>query len=207
MVEIKDADEYSGDNDASSDDKSLNEKRTDDVVIEDERMDDQVKDVDKLTVDDVMGLEFDSEEEAYEFYGKYSRCIGFTIRKDVVKRDFSGKIVKRTFVCSNAGLRDPKHLSMKNRKRDHRALTRSRCGARLRITKDPGFNKWKVLKFNEEHNHDLIPFNVVHLMRGNRKLSDPQKAQVDSMHSVGVRSCHIMGFMVGQSGGYNRVGF
>ncbi|XP_016167999.1 protein FAR1-RELATED SEQUENCE 5-like [Arachis ipaensis] len=38
-------------------------------------------------------------------------------------------------------------------------------------------------------------------------MTDADKAQADSLHFYGVRTCHIMGFMVAQKGGPNRAGF
>ncbi|XP_020987660.1 protein FAR1-RELATED SEQUENCE 5-like [Arachis duranensis] len=38
-------------------------------------------------------------------------------------------------------------------------------------------------------------------------MTDADKAQADSLHFYGIRTCHIMGFMVAQKGGPNRAGF
>nr|KYP67615.1 hypothetical protein KK1_023959 [Cajanus cajan] len=52
-----------------------------------------------LTIDEIYGLKFGSEEEAYDFYEKYAKCRGFVVRKDEVKHNVNGKVLMRKFVC------------------------------------------------------------------------------------------------------------
>ncbi|KAJ1400921.1 hypothetical protein SESBI_29220 [Sesbania bispinosa] len=59
----------------------------------------------------------------------------------------------------------------------------------------------------DSHNHELTPAKFVPLIPAYRGLSDGDKAQVDALHSHGVRPCQIMGFLVDQKGGYRNVGF
>jgi hypothetical protein len=47
----------------------------------------------------------------------------------------------------------------------------------------------------------------VHLHPVYRKISEADKAQIDGLQSHGIRTCHIMGYMVAQKGGYSGVGF
>ena len=68
-------------------------------------------------------------------------------------------------------------------------------------------SKWKVVAFEDKHNHELIPPQYLHLVPAHRGLSDVDKAQVDSLHKFGVKTYHIMGYLAGQKGGYVDVGF
>ncbi|KAJ1424170.1 Zinc finger, CCHC-type superfamily [Sesbania bispinosa] len=131
----------------------------------------------------------------------------FVIRKDEIKKDVRGNIVMRQFVCNREGLRNKRHLMRLDRKRDHRAITRTNCEAKLRIRFNRKKKNWRVVSFEESHNHELTPPRFVHLHSAYHKLTDGDKAQVDSLHAHGVRTGHIMGYMLAQKGGYCNVGF
>jgi len=152
-------------------------------------------------------MEFASVEEAYDFYFKYGKCKGFAFRKSDIRRNVNDEIVMRKNVCNKQGFREKKHLSRSDRQRDHRCLTRTKCPSRLRVHYRPKKGRYVVSIFEEGHNHDLTPSSVVHLHSVYRKISKADKAQIDGLHSHGIRTCHIMGNMVAQKGGYPGVGF
>ncbi|KAJ1430560.1 FAR1 DNA-binding domain [Sesbania bispinosa] len=160
-----------------------------------------------LTADDILSLEFGSEELAFAFYESYAKALGFVVRKDDVKKDIRGQIIMRQYVFNKEGLRKKKHFMRLDRKRDHRPITRTKCNAKLRIHYHQRSSKWRVVSFEECHNHELTPAKFVHLIPAYRKMADADKAQVDSLHSFGVRTCHIMGYLVSRKGGYGGVGF
>ncbi|KAJ1388371.1 FAR1 DNA-binding domain [Sesbania bispinosa] len=153
--------------------------------------DGQYKRITNLTSDDVMGLEFVTQYVAFKFYEDYAKAHGFVVRKDDIRKDFRGNTVMRQFVCNRQGLRNKKHFMRVDRKREHRAITRTNCGAKPR----------------EAHNHELTPSVYVHLYPAYRKMSDADKAQVDSLRAHGVRTCHIIGYMLAQKGGYGGLDF
>ncbi|KAJ1415251.1 FAR1 DNA-binding domain [Sesbania bispinosa] len=157
-----------------------------------------------LTVEDISSMEFCSETEVCEFYTLYAKLHGFVMRKDDVARDYHGNLIMRQLVCNREGRRDKKHFMRVDRKRAHRPITRTKCEARLRVHFDYRSSKWKVVAFEESHNHELTPPKCIHLISAYRKLSDGDKAQAQSLHSYGVRTCHIMGFMLAQKGGMVR---
>ncbi|KAJ1381701.1 Zinc finger, CCHC-type superfamily [Sesbania bispinosa] len=113
----------------------------------------------------------------------------------------------RQLVCNKEGERSEKHLNRIDRKREAKAITRSNCKARLRIHLDYKSRKWIVSCFEPDHNHELTPASMVHLMPAYRGLSVADKAQVEGLHLYGVRTCHIMGLIMGQKGGYSDIGF
>ncbi|XP_028122699.1 protein FAR1-RELATED SEQUENCE 5-like [Camellia sinensis] len=53
----------------------------------------------------ILGMEFDSEQSAYEFYNSYGGRVGFSIRKEYAHKSKTSEITSRTFVCSKEGLR------------------------------------------------------------------------------------------------------
>ncbi|KAJ1427455.1 FAR1 DNA-binding domain [Sesbania bispinosa] len=147
------------------------------------------------------------EKMSEEKVKSYAKALGFVVRKDDVKKDVRGQIVMRHIVCNREGLRNKKYFMKVDRKRDHKPMTRTNCLAKLRIHYHQRTSKWRVVSFEECHNHELTPAKFVHLLPAYRKMTEADKAQVDSLHSFGVRTCHIMGYLVSQKGGYGGVGF
>ncbi|XP_059635292.1 uncharacterized protein LOC132277449 [Cornus florida] len=49
-------------------------------------------------------MEFDSEEEAYDFYNAYGGRIGFSIQKEYGNK-VNGRIISRALVCSKEGVK------------------------------------------------------------------------------------------------------
>ncbi|KAJ1420101.1 Zinc finger, CCHC-type [Sesbania bispinosa] len=162
----------------------------------------QYKSIIDLTANDVRGMEFGSDEHACKFYDSYARCHGFVARKDDIKRDAKDNIIMRQLVCNKEGLRNKKHFIRLDRKRPHRPITRTSCQAKLRVHFDYKRSKWTVLSFVETHNHYLCPPKYRHLIPAHRKMGDTDKAQAESLHSYGVRTCHIMGYMLAQKGDF-----
>ncbi|KAI3937700.1 hypothetical protein MKW92_044873 [Papaver armeniacum] len=50
-----------------------------------------------------IGMKFDSEELAYDYYNHYARNVGFSIRKDSTTHRKDKTISRRVLVCSNEG--------------------------------------------------------------------------------------------------------
>ncbi|KAJ1415903.1 Zinc finger, PMZ-type [Sesbania bispinosa] len=171
------------------------------------RMDHRGKRMEDLTPVDIRNMEFASEEHGEIFYRAYAKRHGFVVRKDEIDRDIKGNVIMRQFVCKKEGSRNKKHLMRVDRKKEHRPLTRLDCQAKIRIRLDYKTDKWKVVSFVETHNHELTPSTFVHLLPSNRGLNNVDKAQVGRLHAYGVRTCHIMGYMLDQKGGYGSLGF
>ncbi|KAL4394065.1 hypothetical protein AHAS_Ahas02G0114700 [Arachis hypogaea] len=96
---------------------------------------------------------------------------------------------------------------MENRKRDHRPITRVMCQARIRFHYNMKLRKWKVIVFEETHNHNLIPPKYIQFVPAYRVMTEADKVQANSLHDYGVRTCHIMGFLLKQKGGPGKIGF
>ncbi|MED6225071.1 hypothetical protein PIB30_117193 [Stylosanthes scabra] len=65
---------------------------------------------------------------------------------------------------------------------------------------------WRVRKIVMEHNHDLTPAGMIHMMPNFRSMTDGAKAQINGMHDHGVTTSKILGYMAAQAGGYSFVG-
>ncbi|RYQ81952.1 hypothetical protein Ahy_B10g100539 [Arachis hypogaea] len=125
-----------------------------------------------------MQLQFTDEEAVYRFYKTYAMMHGFAVRLDEVRRDSDGSVIMRQIVYNQAGSRK-EEVEKDERIRDHRPLTRSCCPARIRARLDKKFN--------------------------NGSVSD--KAQAKNLHDIGIRTCHILGYLATQKGGYANLPF
>ncbi|XP_059658565.1 protein FAR1-RELATED SEQUENCE 5-like [Cornus florida] len=80
-------------------------------------------------------MEFDKEQEAYEFYNAYGGRVGFSIWREYFNNSRkTGKLLTRLFTCCKEGVRK------KDRRGKHtktpRAEIRTGCGARMHIKYD-----------------------------------------------------------------------
>ncbi|KAL0291027.1 UNVERIFIED_CONTAM: protein FAR1-RELATED SEQUENCE 5 [Sesamum angustifolium] len=131
-----------------------------------------------------IGMEFDSEEEAYNFYNEYAKVIEFGIRKHSMHKDASGRIIDRIFCCACQGRRekDKRDVSVKS----HRPETRTGCCAMMRINGRYTRN-YKVVNFIADHNgHDLVSPSKTHFLRSQRRITDVQAQQADDISSSGI---------------------
>eukprot|EP00261_Vitis_vinifera_P026023 XP_010659131.1 PREDICTED: protein FAR1-RELATED SEQUENCE 5-like [Vitis vinifera] len=136
-----------------------------------------------------------------------ARVAGFSIRKDDLKRDKNGDIISRKWVCSKEGQRATKFIENDKRQREPRSLTRVGCEAAFRVGLNRKDGKWIVKEFIGDHNHNLVDAINTQFLRSHQTISNPDKAQVDVLRKVGVKTTQIMDYMVKQSGGHEHVGF
>ncbi|GAU20078.1 hypothetical protein TSUD_381710 [Trifolium subterraneum] len=87
-----------------------------------------------------VGQEFNTPNEAYQFYHAHAAYLGFGIRIGQLFRSKNdGLITSRRFVCSKEGFQHPSRVG---------------CRAYLRIKRQPS-GKWVVDRLEKDHNHDL----------------------------------------------------
>ncbi|EEF29021.1 protein FAR1-RELATED SEQUENCE 5 [Ricinus communis] len=111
-------------------------------------------------VEPIVGKEFESAEDAREFYEMYGRQMGFTIRNNRIRRSLKdNSIIGREFVCSKEGFRAGKCTKRENGVISSLPATREGCSAMLRIAAKDGA-KWVIYGFNKEHNHELNPSKI-----------------------------------------------
>ncbi|KAG2726010.1 hypothetical protein I3760_01G092400 [Carya illinoinensis] len=107
-----------------------------------------------------VGMQFESAEDAREFYEMYGRHLGFTIRNNRTRRSLKdNSIIGREFVCSKEGFRIGRQANRKNGVLPSRQATREGCNAMMRIAAKDG-GKWAIYGFVKEHNHELNPSKV-----------------------------------------------
>ncbi|KAJ3673658.1 hypothetical protein LUZ60_005650 [Juncus effusus] len=117
-----------------------------------------------------IGMEFESEEKAYEFYNRYAGQVGFSVRKSSSDKSVSSNLTRsRTFVCSREGFRKDKKGQKEVKK--PRPETRIGCPARLTIKIAPS-GTYSVVDFVAGHNHQPAPPCTAHMLRSQRVFTD-----------------------------------
>ncbi|CAM8901653.1 unnamed protein product [Rhodiola kirilowii] len=150
-------------------------------------------------------MEFDSETIAYDFYNKYARMEGFSIRRDGYAADKNGVLTSRTFVCCKEGLR--KVDKRDDLTRNPKAETRTNCGAIMGVKLVKRTCKYIVYRFSEQHNHPLISQDSVHLMPSHRKITSSDEAFLDLTAKSGLSPKSAFELMGQQAGGRESLGF
>ncbi|XLU29720.1 hypothetical protein S245_065786, partial [Arachis hypogaea] len=107
-----------------------------------------------------IGMEFDSEADAKNFYDEYARQEGFIVRIDKCHRsEIDNRIISRRLTCNKEGF----HVRGKNDKvnpyRKPRVSIREGCEAMMMV-KVNKCGKWVVTKFVKEHSHPLMGSGV-----------------------------------------------
>ncbi|RYR04606.1 hypothetical protein Ahy_B06g084377 [Arachis hypogaea] len=159
-----------------------------------------LEDLRGLTVDDILKKVWVSVETAYEYYRRFGKCMG-----SVCERVTQGKTARGTWL--DIGFRERKHDERVDRRREHKPETRTNYKAMLSIFLDKNDKCWKVRKLVTEHNHELTPAGMVHLIANHRGLTETAKSQIDRMQAYGIATAKIVGYMAGMAGGYSLLGF
>ncbi|XP_020587576.1 protein FAR1-RELATED SEQUENCE 5-like [Phalaenopsis equestris] len=144
-------------------------------------------------------MEFETEQEAYDFYNRYAFEMGFSIRKSsrhLLRK--GGEVKDRTFCCSREGIRG------KDRRKENvqtpRYETRCNCNAKLKISLRNG--KYYVFQFIPEHNHELATRTQVHRLRSHRHIIPAQPVT-----TLGVSSKPAFDLMSADVDGHENLGF
>ncbi|KAK4425747.1 protein FAR1-RELATED SEQUENCE 7 [Sesamum alatum] len=120
-----------------------------------------------------VGLEFDSAEEAQEFYSCYATQVGFKIRIGQLYRSrVDGSVISRRFVCSKEGFQ---------------TNSRTGCPAFIRVQKvDSG--KWVLANIKKEHNHEFEASGEICPPRIQRKSFPTPRSSAGGASRTGIRS-------------------
>ncbi|XP_072966302.1 protein FAR1-RELATED SEQUENCE 5-like isoform X1 [Typha angustifolia] len=100
-----------------------------------------------------IGMEFDSDEAAKEYYIAYANHVGFGVRMNKSRRSRKDDtVIMRRFVCTREGFHSKRVIYDDGKKKRKRGTTREGCMAMIEvIRKDHG--KWVVTKLVTEHTH------------------------------------------------------
>lgn len=96
-----------------------------------------------------VGMKFETEEEAKDFYVEYSKRLGFVVRMMQRRRSgIDGRTLARRLGCNKQGFSrtDP---------RSSCSSSREGCKATILVKMEKS-GKWVVTRFVKEHNHSLL---------------------------------------------------
>ncbi|XP_043705271.1 protein FAR1-RELATED SEQUENCE 5-like [Telopea speciosissima] len=153
-----------------------------------------------------IGMHFNSESEAYEFYNSYGGRLGFSVRREYENKSKKDKttITLRRFAYNKQSIRK------KNNRDIHsncsRAETRTDCPARMGIILMEN-GKYQCHDFVEGHNHELHIPSTTHMMRSQRNVSKIYGHGIDLADDSGIRPKATFGYMGRQAGGRQNLDF
>ncbi|GMP93386.1 hypothetical protein CsSME_00043247 [Camellia sinensis var. sinensis] len=127
------------------------------------------------------GMCFSSREEAYTFYGKYAKHVGFSIAHRAQHFGDDGQLLNFAIECSRAGQR-----KKKSEVNPLKPCLSTKIGFTARVQgsvqKD---GRYKLTTVNLEHSHDLIPTDSRHFAM-NKKILTPVKRRLEINDQAGI---------------------
>ncbi|XP_059639645.1 protein FAR1-RELATED SEQUENCE 5-like [Cornus florida] len=165
------------------------------------------------------GQQFKSLDDAYDFYNKYAREAGFSVRIDKSKKHKeTGETIWKQYVCYKEGETDETYRRTKKKEKQmvetigdsgkklerQRGNVREGCKARLSVGRRDG--NYTIRQFIESHNHPLATPRKIHLLRSHRNVSNVKKQLAQQFASVNVPTCQQFDILETQVGGIENVG-
>ncbi|KAG6478171.1 protein FAR1-RELATED SEQUENCE 11-like isoform X1 [Zingiber officinale] len=145
-----------------------------------------------------IGQKFETHDTAYEFYSKFAKRCGFSIRRHRTEgKDGIGKgLTRRYFVCHRAG-NTPVKATSDTKSQRNRKSSRCGCQAYMRISRniDMGVSEWRVTGFANHHNHELLEPNQVRFLPAYRTISDADKLRIQMFAKSGISVQQMMRLM------------
>lgn len=152
-----------------------------------------------------IGMEFECEDDAYMYYNKYARLIGFSIRKEYVNKNKTyGYVTSRKLTCYKEGERgdDKRTLTVKKPRKE----TRTGCSAHIVISRQPN-EKYQIVSFEATHNHPLVPKSCAHLLPSQRSIKGAQAFEINLADDSGINPKSAFDYASLQAGGRPNLGY
>ncbi|CAA0806737.1 Protein FAR1-RELATED SEQUENCE 5 [Striga hermonthica] len=128
----------------------------------------------------LLGMKFNSLEDAYEFYNSYAKRHGFGVRKFRSRKKKDDIVYRKQFCCNKQGFK-----SKVGKERSYTKLeTRVGCKAMIQLLFD-GAN-WIVEQEEDQHNHELVPCNQARYFRSHRDMPSNDVAYLSQLKASGV---------------------
>ncbi|CAI9095265.1 OLC1v1031164C1 [Oldenlandia corymbosa var. corymbosa] len=182
-------------------DNSGNELGVDNVMVEEDALHKEISSVTKnndLAVFTLVGKTARSEKEAYDLYNDHARLIGFSVR--VGKQKFRGKTdkVRMKKLCCN---REGYKRSGGNGDVCHERINfPCGCPAYIHFTVDKD-GLWTCTKHLVDHNHDLVPNEMIGLLRSQREIDENDMKIIRDMRRSGIPLVDAYKFVAKLHGG------
>ncbi|XAR51953.1 hypothetical protein NMG60_11006765 [Bertholletia excelsa] len=122
-----------------------------------------------------LGIEFKSEDHAYQCYNRYAALHGFSIRKDFVnKSKANGLVVSRRYTCNKQGMKKPYDCVVKKPRKD----TRTGCLAHMTVARQPN-GKYRVTHFKNTHNHEFATQFTADTLPSQKRITFAQAVEAE----------------------------
>ncbi|KAJ0785281.1 putative transcription factor FAR family [Helianthus annuus] len=132
----------------------------------------------------VVGMEFDSYEDAYKFYNLYAIAVGFAIRVKSSWTKRNSKEKRGAVLCCNCeGFKTLKEASSRRKE------TRTGCLAMIRL-KLMDSNRWRVDEVKLDHNHSFDPERA-QTAKSHKKTESRLKRKSETNADVEVRTIKL----------------
>ncbi|XVE91979.1 hypothetical protein REPUB_Repub01dG0057500 [Reevesia pubescens] len=164
------------------------------------------KNMNQGSLEPFIGMEFQSLEEALDFYTKYAKHEGFGIRKSrIIKSRTTQLIIGQEFVCSKKGYRAKKNIEREDKTHAPPDETLVGCKAMICVSKKAD-DKWLISRFVRDHTHELATPKGAKFLHVHRKNTAVQRNLIDVLDVSGIRPSKIMSVLANESGGIDMVG-
>ncbi|XP_031490360.1 protein FAR1-RELATED SEQUENCE 5-like isoform X2 [Nymphaea colorata] len=139
-----------------------------------------------------VGMEFDDEDKAYEFYNTYARMGGFdTCVRDSKRK--KGVVCWKQFACKKNGFK-----KQKGNERKEYPSTKCGCKAWMSIELNLEKKKWRVHNIQYAHNHYLHSSSEMYFHKTAKKMNTSQKNVVEAMIGSGLTASEVMDLLAFQ---------
>ena len=135
-------------------------------------------------------MKFDGIEELYEFYKKYVKTCGFSIRKKPAKKNVEGMVRSLTVACSLGG----KHENTSQNALKPQVSYRTGCTANLTAQLNL-YEGWQISVVVIDHNHKTSQTKS-HLFHCNRRISAHVRHQINLNDQAGIQMNKNFGSLV-----------
>ncbi|RYR12218.1 hypothetical protein Ahy_B04g069749 isoform B [Arachis hypogaea] len=143
----------------------------------------------------VVGMEFDTYDDAYNYYNSYAKEIGFAIRVKSSWTRRNSKEKRGAVLCCNCeGFKTLKEAN------SHRKETRTGCLAMIRL-RSVESNRWRVDEVKLEHNHSFDPERAQN-SKSHKRTDGGSKRKLEPTLDVEVRTIKLYRMPVGDASGY-----
>lgn len=134
-----------------------------------------------------VGMVFNSDDDAFDYYGNFARKNGFSIRKERSRLSPQLGVYKRDFVCYRSGFAPMKKKSNGGEHHRDRKSVRCGCDAKMYLSKEivDGVYHWFVVQFSNVHNHELLEDDQVRLLPAYRKIQEADQERILLLSKAG----------------------
>nr|XP_048333676.1 protein FAR1-RELATED SEQUENCE 5-like [Ziziphus jujuba var. spinosa] len=149
-----------------------------------------------------VGQEFLSIDEALEFYIKYSKKAGFSVRSNSSKRHKgTNEVIRKEFFCYKEGESSKKG----SKKKRCQGIIRDNCKAKLAVVMSK-MGKYVISLFVEKHSHPLSSPKKVHLLRSHRNVSKAKKSLTQQFSAANVPTHQQISILEFKARGIENIG-